>query len=271
MVIFMYINSLGMGGITSRIQKSNNTGAAAINRYSYDTAMQKALAKRNAVIGSASAADGDMIITQPSYVQKSNKQQSVSEKEKNAMSMSEYRQWFRGEVAGIQTEAYTRSPYLSDTLIIKEEAFEKMKSDPAWEAEVLGKIREHCYGKDATGTKALGYQIIGASQENCREEEIPVNTSAAGISSLYSSLYTPSSYAALSYGSPYAGALSAANPLLTQSGYWNTMLTGQSGLSNYLTHGLLGSQSSLGALASAAYGNVLNGGLSSSLLGNFLI
>lgn len=271
MVIFMYINSLGMGGITSRVQKSNNTGAAAINRYSYDTAMQKALAKRNAVIGSASAADGDMIITQPSYVQKSNKQQSVSEKEKNAMSMSEYRQWFRGEVAGIQTEAYTRSPYLSDTLIIKEEAFEKMKSDPAWEAEVLGKIREHCYGKDSTGTKALGYQIIGASQENCREEEIPVNTSAAGISSLYSSLYTPSAYAALSYGSPYAGALSAANPLLTQSGYWNTMLTGQSGLSNYLTQGLLGSQSSLGALASAAYGNVLNGGLSSSLLGNFLI
>lgn len=127
----MYINSLGMGGIASRVQKSNNTGAAAINRYSYDTAMQKALAKRNAVIGSASAADGDMIITQPSYVQKSNKQQSVSEKERNAMSMSEYRQWFRGEVAGIQTEAYARSPYLSDTLIIKEEAFEKMKSDPA--------------------------------------------------------------------------------------------------------------------------------------------
>ncbi|MDE7339980.1 MAG: hypothetical protein K2N80_05385 [Lachnospiraceae bacterium] len=270
MVIIMYINSLGMGGITSRVQKNNNTGAAAINRYSYDTAMQKALAKRNAAIGSASAADGDMIITQPSYVQKSNKQQSVSEKEKNAMSVSEYRQWFRGEVAGIQAEAYTRSPYLSDTLIIKEEAFEKMKSDPAWETEVLDKIREHCYGKDAAGTKAIGYQIIGASQDACREEEIPVSMNAAGISS-YSSLYAPSSYAALSYGLPYAGSLSAVNPLLTQSGYWNTMLTGQSGLSNYLTQGLLGSQSSFGALASAAYGNVLNGGLSSSLLGNFLI
>ncbi|MDE5933372.1 MAG: hypothetical protein K2H40_12970, partial [Lachnospiraceae bacterium] len=259
----MYINSLGMGGITSQVPKKNSTGTANINRYSYDTAMQKALAKRSAAIDSASAADGDMIITQPSYYQKSSKQQTVSEREKNAMSMSEYRQWFRSEVAGIQAEAYAHSPYLSDTLVIKEEAFEKMKNDPAWEKEVLGKIREHCYGKETTGTKAIGYQIIGSSQETCHNEEIPVSTSAASISSLYDSLYTPSSYAALSYGLPYAGTLSTANSLLTQSGYWNTILAGQNGLSNYLTQGLLGSQSSLGALASAAYGNVLNGGLSS--------
>lgn len=265
MVIFMYINSLGMGGLTAQVQKNNNAGTANIaniNRYSYDTAMQKALAKRSSAIGSASAADGDMIITQPSYNQKNVRQQTVSEKEKNAMSMSEYRQWFRSEVNGIQTEAYAHSPYLSDTLVIKEEAFEKMKSDPAWEKEVLGKIREHCDGKTLTGTKAIGYQIIGASQESCREEEIPVRTNASGISTLYPSLYG---------GSLYTGSLYAANPFLTQNGYWNTMLTGQNGLSNYLTQGLLSGQSSLGALASAAYGNVLSGGLSGSLLGNFLI
>lgn len=265
MVIFMYINSLGMNGITTQVQKNNSAESANIaniNRYSYDTAMQKALAKRSSAIGSASAADGDMIITQPAYDQKNSKQQTVSEKEKNAMSMSEYRQWFRGEVNGIQKEAYARSPYLSDTLVIKEEAFEKMKSDPAWEKEVLGKIREHCYGRNLVETKAIGYQVIGASQEACREEEIPVRTNASGISTLYPSLYA---------GSLYTDSLYAANPFLTQNGYWNTMLTGQSGLSNYLTQGLLSGQSSLGALASAAYGNVLSGGLSGSLLGNFLI
>ena len=262
MVIFMYINSLGMGGLTSQVQKNNSAGTANINRYSYDTAMQKALAKRSSAIGSASAADGDMIITQPSYGQKNSRQQTVSEKEKSAMSMSEYRQWFRGEVNGIQTEAYARSPYLSDMLVIKEEAFEKMKSDPAWEKEVLDKIRVHCYGRNLAGTKAIGYQIVGASQEACREEEIPVRTNVSGISALYPSLHA---------GSLYTGSLYAANPFLTQNGYWNTMLTGQSGLSNYLTQGLLGGQSGLGALASAAYGNVLSGGLSGSLLGNFLI
>lgn len=262
MVIFMYINSLGMGGLTSQVQKSNSAGTANINRYSYDTAMQKALAKRSFAIGSASDAGGDMIITQPSYGQKNSRQQTVSEKEKSAMSMSEYRQWFRGEVNGIQTEAYARSPYLSDTLVIKEEAFEKMKNDPAWEKEVLGKIREHCYGRNLAGTKAIGYQIVGASQEACREEEIPVRTNVSDISALYPSLHA---------GSLYTGSLYAANLFLTQNGYWNTMLTGQSGLSNYLTQGLLDGQSGLGALASAAYGNVLNGGLSGSLLGNFLI
>lgn len=218
----MYINSLGMGGITSHTSKNNGIGTAKIDQYDYDTVMQKAMEKRNTAIGSTSAADGDMIITQPSCYQKNSAGQSVSEKEKQAMSMSEYRQWFRNEAAGIQTEAYPYSPYLSDTLVIKEEAFEKMKSDPEWEKEVLDKIREHCYGKTLMGSKAIGYQIIGASRDACHEEGIPVKTN-------------------------YAGSLYAPNSLLTQSGYWNTIL------------------------AQAAYGNVLNGGLSGSLLGNFLI
>lgn len=253
----MYINSLGMGGVSAHTQRNSGVGTSNINPYNYDTVMQKAMEKRNAAIGAASASDGDMIITQPSYYSKSNKQQPVSEQEKNAMTMSEYRQWFRSEVAGIQADACTYSPYLSDTLVIKEEAFEKMKSDPEWEKEVLSKIKEHCSGKSIAGTKAIGYQIIGASQDACHEEGIPVRTNASTVSSLYPSLNTTSLY--------------AANPLLTQSGYWNTMLTGQAGLSNYLTQGLLYGQSGLGTLAQAAYSNVLNGGLSSSLLGNFLI
>ncbi|MBD5457605.1 MAG: hypothetical protein HDR27_03410 [Lachnospiraceae bacterium] len=244
----MYINSLGMGGVSAHTQRNRDVGTSNINQYNYDTAMQKAMQKRNAAIGAASASDGDMIITQPSYYQKNSKQQYSSEREKNAMTMSEYRQWFRSEVAGIQSDAYTYSPYLSDTLVIKEETFEKMRSDPEWEKEVLSKIKEHCCGKNMAGTKAIGYQIIGASQDACHEEGIPVRTNASTVSSLYT-----------------------ANPLLTQSGYWNTMLTGQTGLSNYLTQGLLYGQSGLGTLAQAAYSNVLNGGSSGSLLGNFLI
>lgn len=277
----MYINALGMRGINSQASQNTNGRTGGINQYDYNTVMQKALAKRNAAVGAASVQEGDMIITQPSYTQNTAGRKDVTDQEKNEMSMKEYRQWFRDEVSGIQSEAYAVSPYISDTLVIKEEAFEKMKNDPEWEKEVLGKIKTHCYGKEIASkefagkeiagkkfasTKAIGYQIIGASAETCHEEGIPVNTSSA-----YSALNGNSPFGSLSYGYPYISSLYTANPLLTQGGYWNNMLTGQTGLSNYLTQGLLSGQSGLGMLASGAYTNVMNGGMGSSLLGNFLI
>lgn len=241
----MYINSLGMREISSQTVKSTDGRLAGTGAYRYDTVMQKALEKRNTAVGAAYAREGDMVITQPSSYsyQSPTVRKTLNDQERNEMSLKEYRQWFRNEVSGIQSEFYGCSPYLSDTLIIKEEAFEKMKSDPEWEKEVLARIREHCYGQETVGTKAVGYQIIGTSPENCHEEEIPVS-----ISSLY-----------------------ASNPWLTSGGYWNSMLSGQSGLSGYLTQGLLSGQNSLGLLSSAAYRNVMNGGLGNSLLGNFTI
>ncbi len=113
-----------------------------------------------------------------------------------------------------------------------------MKSDPAWEKEVFGKIREHSFGQETVGTKSIGYQIIGASPESCHEEEIPVRTTY---------------------------------PLLTAGGYRNGLLSGQTGFSDYLTQGWLSGQNSLGMLSSAAYRNVMNGGLGNSLLGTFML
>lgn len=232
----MYINSLGMRGTHFQTVKDTAGKANGTGQYQYDTVMQKALEKRNAAIGSAS--EGDMVITQPSVYQNAFDRQAVTVQEKNEMSTKEYRQWFRNEVAAIQSETCFYSPYISDTLVIKEEAFEKMKNDSAWEKEVLGKIRAHCRGQEIAGTKAVGYQIIGVSPESCREEEIPVGP---------------------------------AYPFLTSAGYWNGMLSGQTGLPNYLTQGLLGSQISSGMLSSAAYRNVMNSGMEYSLFGNFML
>lgn len=259
----MYINSLGMREINAQTVKNTNERAGSVGSYDYDTVMQKALEKRSAAVEAASR-EGDMVITQPaSYSYRSTaSRNSLTSQEKNEMSLEEYRQWFRNEVSAIQSENVLRSPYLSDTLIIKEEAFEKMKNEPEWEREVLDKIRTHCKGQELAGTKAVGYQIIGASPESCHEEGIPVRTT------VYPAVSSVSPYAALSYGYPYASALYA-SPLLTPGGYWNSMLSGQTGLSGYLTQGLLGGQNSFGMLSSAAYRNVMNGGVETSLLGNF--
>ena len=241
----MYINSLGMRGVPAQTNQNTGGRTGGVGQENYDTVMRKALEKRNAALGSVPAREGDMVITQPSFY---NYQNTVDKKaadglEKSEMSMQEYRQWFKNEVSQIQSEAYARSPYLSDTLVIKEEAFEKMKNEPDWEQEALGRIREHCFGQEIAGTRAIGYQIIGTSPENCLEEKIPVS-----MNSLY-----------------------AANPLWTAGGYWNGMLSGQTVLSGYLTQGLLTGQNSLGMLSSAAYRNVMNNGLNTSLLGNFIL
>lgn len=241
----MYINSLGMRGVPSQTIQNTGGRTGVVGQETYDTVMRKALEKRNAALGSVPAREGDMVITQPSLYNYQNTvgKKTADELEKSEMSMQEYRQWFKNEVSQIQSEAYARSPYLSDTLVIKEEAFEKMKNEPDWEQEALGRIREHCFGQEIAGTRAIGCQIIGTSPENCLEEKIPVS-----MSSLY-----------------------AANPLWTSGGYWNGMLSGQTGLSGYLTQGLLTGQNSLGMLSSAAYRNVMNNGLNTSLLGNFIL
>lgn len=263
----MYIHSLGMRGIYSQTVQKTDGGTGVVGKESYDTVMRKALEKQNAAIDAASVQEGDMVITQPfGYSYQSNDgRKSVASQEKSGMSMEEYRQWFRNEVSDIRSETYAYSPYISDTLVIKEEAFEKMKNEPEWEEEVLGKIRKHCLGQEISGTKAIGYQIIDASPEKCCEEGIPVGTGTA-----YPKGNIASPYAAMDYSYPYVGTLYA-NPLLVSGGYWNSMLAGQTGFSNALASGLLSGQNSLGMLSSAAYRNVMNGGLGSSLLGDFMI
>ncbi|MCI8356959.1 MAG: hypothetical protein HFI51_02255 [Lachnospiraceae bacterium] len=234
----MYINALGMRGVHSQTVQNTGSKTGTVGQYDYNTVLQRALEKRNAAIGSVSAGEGDMIITLPAYEQNNAGPKDISDQEKCEMSMKEYRTWFRNEVAAIRSESRARSPYISDMLVIKEEAFEKMKSDPAWEKEVFGKIREHSFGQETVGTKSIGYQIIGASPESCHEEEIPVRTTY---------------------------------PLLTAGGYRNGLLSGQTGFSDYLTQGWLSGQNSLGMLSSAAYRNVMNGGLGNSLLGTFML
>lgn len=58
---------------------------------------------------------------------------SIDNKTKDEMTMDEYKQWFRNEVSKMPVSAFVSSTFISDTLIITEEAFKRMKNDPEWE------------------------------------------------------------------------------------------------------------------------------------------
>ena len=89
--------------------------------------------------------------------------------------MDEYKQWVMNEMSQMPVSGWYRSTCVGGSLIITDEAFEKMKSDPEWENYC------HEYGKKDVfhkfgimDRKLIGFQVIGASPEECYGEGIPV-------------------------------------------------------------------------------------------------
>ncbi len=257
--------------ITSRTPRiRTNTLRRAAGRGSFPSALRAAASDQKAEQISAAALRGDMVITQPSYQSLYAKNTSVksassadiqlSEKERSEMTMEAYKKWFRDKVSAIQSAYSANTSYLSDTLVIKEDAFEKMKSDAQWEQSVTEQIKNHYVNGKREGGRAVGYQVIGASPEACDEKITPLNVSA----------YT-------------------AGQLLSRSGQfaYNSGQTEQSWLQSYLMQsmingletgfsssglGLLGySPYGMGGMASNAYQNTMNNLLTGSLLGSQMI
>ena len=67
-----------------------------------------------------------------------------------------------------------RSTCVGGALTITEECFERMKTDPEWEKTVLGMVRKMYSCTGIMGSKMIGYQVIGATPEQCHGEGIPV-------------------------------------------------------------------------------------------------
>ena len=57
-----------------------------------------------------------------------------------------------------------------------------MKNDPEWENTVLGMVRNMYSSSGLMGSKMIGYQVIGASPEQCYGEGIPVKNSNSSLS-----------------------------------------------------------------------------------------
>ncbi|MBQ7919473.1 MAG: hypothetical protein IJ324_05990, partial [Lachnospiraceae bacterium] len=88
----------------------------------------------------------------------------------------EYKQWVMNEMSQMPVSEWYRSTCVGGSLIITEEAFEKMKSDPEWENTVMNMVRKMYSTNGIMGSKMIGFQVIGASPEECYGEGIPVKS-----------------------------------------------------------------------------------------------
>lgn len=135
--------------------------------------VEKAAESKGAQTNSSAWA-GDMVVPQPPSYFGFTYDSSISNKSKEEMTMDEYKQWFMNEMSGMPVSGWYRSTCVGGALTITEECFERMKSDPEWEKTVLGMVRNMYSSSGLMGSKMIGYQVIGATPEQCHGEGIPV-------------------------------------------------------------------------------------------------
>lgn len=122
---------------------------------------------------------GDMVVSQPPSYRGFVYDSSISDKSKEEMTMDEYKQWFMHEMSKMPVSAWVRSTIVGGSLTITEACFERMKNDSEWEKRVLGTIRTMYSVHGIMGTKAIGYQVMGATPEQCYGAGIPVRDEAS--------------------------------------------------------------------------------------------
>ena len=165
----------------------SNVSGVGVNPYAYTNSSQKAagtgnFAKEVQKVEGKNAAEksgssvwaGDMVVPQPPSYFGFTYDSSISNKSKEEMSMDEYKQWFMNEMSGMPVSGWYRSTCVGGALTITEECFERMKTDSEWEKTVLGMVRKMYSCTGIMGSKMIGYQVIGATPEQCHGEGIPV-------------------------------------------------------------------------------------------------
>ena len=147
--------------------------------------VQKAEESRSTQTKSDSSAwAGDMVVPQPPNYSGFTYDSSISNKSKEEMTMDEYKQWFMHEMSEMPVSAWVRSSFSSGALVIKEEAFERMKDDPEYEQYVMNRIRSYYSASSgwSIGSNNVSYEVIGASPEECYGYAGPAGGSGLNIS-----------------------------------------------------------------------------------------
>lgn len=157
--------------------KSTNAGSETISRGGFFEKLQKAVGSLSNSTGAGSPMwEGDMVVSQPPDYSTFLYDSSISGKSKEEMTMEEYKQWFLNEMSQMPVSAWYRSTCVGGSLVITDKAFEKMKSDPEWEKTALNMVRKMYSTNGIFGTQMIGFQVIGASPEECYGEGIPVKS-----------------------------------------------------------------------------------------------
>lgn len=128
---------------------------------------------------------GDVVINYPPSLTSSPYTDSIlAEKSKEEMTLDEYKQWVMGEISGYPVSGWVRSTFSSGTIVIKEEAFERMKNDPEYEKWVMNRVRSSCSVTGLpVGPNHVGYDVIGASPEECYGYAGPIGNRSSGNNS----------------------------------------------------------------------------------------
>ena len=121
---------------------------------------------------------GDVTISYPPSLTNVSYNSAISEKSKTEMTLDEYKQWVMNEISQMPVSGWVRSTYSSGATVIKEEAFERMKSDPEYENYVLNRVRS-AYSVRSLPVRSnnVSYDVIGASPEECYGYAGPVGKS----------------------------------------------------------------------------------------------
>lgn len=109
---------------------------------------------------------GDVTIDYPPKINNALNNSVVSEKSKDEMTLDEYKQWVMNEISQFPVSGWVRSTFSSGAIVIKEEAFERMKNDPEYENYVLNRVRSAYSVKGlSVGSNNVSFDVIGASPE----------------------------------------------------------------------------------------------------------
>ena len=177
------MNTSGVYGMGVNTYAYTNNSKKTTETGNFADEVQKAEESRSTQTKSNSSAwAGDMVVPQPPTYRGFTYDSSISNKSKEEMTMDEYKQWFMNEMSKMPVSAWYSSTCVGGALTITEECFERMKNDPEWEKTVLGMVRNMYSSSGLMGSKMIGYQVIGASPEQCYGEGIPVKNSSLSAS-----------------------------------------------------------------------------------------
>lgn len=169
----------GVNGIGATAYAYMNSSMKTTGEGNFASEVQKA-EERQSTTSTTSAWAGDMVISQPPNYSGFTYDSSISNKSKEEMTMDEYKQWVMNEMSQMPVSSWVRSTYSSGATVIKEEAFERMKSDPEYEEYVLNRVRSaYSVSSLPVGSNNVSYDVIGASPEECYGYAGPVGNSSA--------------------------------------------------------------------------------------------
>lgn len=147
--------------LTSAKNRSNTT-----SKNTFVNAVKKVEESKNSADTSNVMYPGDVTIDYPPRINNAVNNSVVSEKSKDEMSLDEYKQWVMNQISQFPVSGWVRSTFSSGAIVIKEEAFERMKNDPEYENYVLNRVRSAYSVKGlSVGSNNVSFDVIGASPE----------------------------------------------------------------------------------------------------------